>query len=169
MGRANEGEGKARGLRGAPIPTRGKLTYFQENYLQFDLQYKTPDQWVQCFNVANVTLPQVAYLGFSAHCGELSGMRFKSYVSSAQVLTDASDNHDIISVAAKNLYSTSPNRSGSGSKSGHQSTSTKPPKMRESSGGWGWFFMKFIIFVVVCGGGYVGWIAYRAQRRSSRF
>lgn len=64
---------KARGIRGANIPTRAKLTYFQENYLQLDLQYKNVDQWVQCFNAPNVTLPQVAYLGFSAHCGELSG------------------------------------------------------------------------------------------------
>lgn len=74
MGQADKEGRKARGLRGASIPTRGRLTYFQENYLQFELQYKNPDQWVQCFNVANVTLPQVAYLGFSAHCGELSGM-----------------------------------------------------------------------------------------------
>jgi len=64
---------KARGIRGSNIPTRAKLTYFQENYLLLDLQYKNIDQWVQCFNVPNVTLPQVAYLGFSAHCGELSG------------------------------------------------------------------------------------------------
>ena len=85
------------------------------------------------------------------------------------MLTDLLDNHDIISVDAKNLYSTSPNRSGSSNKSGQRMKSTKPPKMRESSGGWGWFFMKFIIFVVVCGGGYVGWIAYRTQKRSSRF
>lgn len=67
---------KARGIRNAQIPTKAKLTYFQDNYLQLELQYKKEDQWVQCFNVANVTLPSVAYLGFSAHCGDLSGMIF---------------------------------------------------------------------------------------------
>ena len=55
------------------MPTKAKLTYFQENYLLLEIQYKNVDQWVQCFNVPDVTLPQVAYLGFSAHCGELSG------------------------------------------------------------------------------------------------
>jgi mannose-binding lectin 2 len=60
-------------MRGSNIPTKAKLTYFQENYLQLDLQYKNVDTWVQCFSVSNVTLPQVAYLGFTAHCGELSG------------------------------------------------------------------------------------------------
>lgn len=71
---ANEQITKARGLRGAGTPTKAKLTYFQENYLQLDLQYKDVVHWVRCFSVPNVTLPQVAYLGFSAHCGELSGM-----------------------------------------------------------------------------------------------
>lgn len=73
-GKDNELAGcSARGLRGATIPTKGKLTYFQENYLQLELQYKHEDQWVTCFNVPNVTLPQIAYLGFTAHCGELTG------------------------------------------------------------------------------------------------
>ncbi|KAA8907344.1 legume-like lectin family-domain-containing protein [Sphaerosporella brunnea] len=154
-GKATELAGcSARGIRGASIPTKAKLTYFQENYLQLDLQYKNQDQWVQCFNVQNVTLPQVAYLGFSAHCGELS------------------DNHDLITVHSKNLYSANPNRPGPG-RSGKPRKSTKPPKgwngESESSGGWGWFLLKFIVFAIVCAGGYIGWVAYRTQKRNSRF
>ncbi|KAI5779721.1 legume-like lectin family-domain-containing protein [Geopyxis carbonaria] len=138
----------ARGIRNAKIPTKAKLTYFQENYLLLEMQYKNEGQWVQCFNAPNVTLPQVAYLGFSAHCGELS------------------DNHDIISVSSKNLYSANPNRPGPG-----QSNNPRKPlkSTKESSGSWGWFFLKFIIFGVVCVGGYVGWVAFRTQRRNSRF
>jgi len=138
----------ARGLRGAGTPTKAKLTYFQENYLQLDLQYKDVVHWVRCFSVPNVTLPQVAYLGFSAHCGELS------------------DNHDIISVDAKNLYATNLHRSGPGKSNPHRksySATIKP------SGNWDWSFWKFIIFIIVCGGVYVGWVAYRTQRRTSRF
>jgi mannose-binding lectin 2 len=82
------------------------------------------------------------------------------------------DNHDIISVTAKNLYSSNPNRPGPG-RSNKPRKSTKTPKgynsERESSGGWGWFFLKSLMFVVVCAGGYVGWVAYRTQKRSSRF
>ncbi|KAH8153051.1 uncharacterized protein LAJ45_02638 [Morchella importuna] len=149
-GKDNELAGcSARGLRGAVIPTKGKLTYFQENYLQLELQYKNEDQWVTCFNVHNVTLPQIAYLGFTAHCGELS------------------DNHDIITISSKNLYSINPNRPDSNSQT------TRPNKITEKpateSGGWGWFFLKFVVFIVVLIGGYVGYTAYRAQKRSSRF
>ncbi|KAI5849060.1 legume-like lectin family-domain-containing protein [Tricharina praecox] len=153
-GKENELAGcSARGIRGANIPTRAKLTYFQENYLQLDLQYKNVDQWVQCFNAPNVTLPQVAYLGFSAHCGELS------------------DNHDIISITANNLYSANPNRPGPG-RSDKPRKSTKTPKGYKEpteGGSWMWFFLKCLIFITVVAGAYVGWVAYRTQRRSSRF
>lgn len=149
-GKDNELAGcSARGLRGAVIPTKGKLTYFQENYLQLELQYKNEDQWVTCFNVHNVTLPQISYLGFTAHCGELS------------------DNHDIITISSKNLYSINPNRPSS------DSQTTRPNKVTEKpvteSSGWGWFFLKGIVFIIVLIGGYVGYTAYRAQKRSSRF
>jgi len=135
----------ARGIRGANIATKLRLTYFQENYLQLDLQYKDESSWQQCFNILNVTLPTVSYLGFTAHCGELS------------------DNHDIISISSKNLYSTKRNKN------------TNPGNARpvgtfgESSGGWGWFFVKFILFIVVAVGGYFGWVAYRTQKRNQRW
>ncbi|KAL0637110.1 hypothetical protein Q9L58_003933 [Maublancomyces gigas] len=149
-GKDNELAGcSARGLRGAVIPTKGRLTYFQENYLQLELQYKDEDQWVTCFNVVNVTLPQIAYLGFTAHCGELS------------------DNHDIMTISSKNLYSINPNRPANGRQS---EKSGKPILIYgEEPSGWGWFFLKFIVFIVVCVGGYAGYTAYRAQRRTSRF
>ncbi|KAF8248433.1 hypothetical protein K440DRAFT_469184, partial [Wilcoxina mikolae CBS 423.85] len=139
----------ARGLRGAGIPTRAKLTYIQENYLQLDLQYKHVDQWLHCFNVPNVTLPQISYLGFSAHCGELS------------------DNHDIISVNAKNLYATNQHRPGSSKSNTRQKNHTSSGIM--SIHDWRWFLLKFIICLVVCGGVYVGWVAYRTAMRTTRF
>jgi len=76
------------------------------------------------------------------------------------------DNHDIISVDAKNLYATNLHRSGPGKSNPHRksySATIKP------SGNWDWSFWKFIIFIIVCGGVYVGWVAYRTQRRTSRF
>ncbi|KAI5821029.1 legume-like lectin family-domain-containing protein [Pyronema omphalodes] len=147
-GKENELAGcSARGIRGSNIPTKAKLTYFQENYLQLDLQYKSVDTWVQCFSVSNVTLPQVAYLGFTAHCGELS------------------DNHDLISVDAKNLYSTNPTRPGPG-KGGK---ARKLRAKKQEGGGWGWFFMKMVLFVVACGGGYIGFVAWKQKNQRSRF
>ncbi|PWW71855.1 hypothetical protein C7212DRAFT_231423 [Tuber magnatum] len=158
-GKENELAGcSARGIRGAPITTKARLTYFQENYLQLELQYKNEDQWIVCFNVPNVTLPQITYLGFTAETGELS------------------DNHDIITVSSKNLYQVNTGSSSSSSKrpdkAGKAST-WKPSdggrSKSESSSGWGWFFLKVVIFIVVVVGGYVGYTAYRAQIRGSRF
>ncbi|KAG0640023.1 legume-like lectin family-domain-containing protein [Tuber brumale] len=156
-GKENELAGcSARGIRGAPITTKARLTYFQENYLQLELQYKSEDQWTPCFNVPNVTLPQITYLGFTAETGELS------------------DNHDIITVTSKNLYQVHTGSSGSSDKRPDKAGKAWKPSngggsRSESSGGWGWFFLKMIIFIVVIVGGYVGYTAYRAQNRASRF
>jgi mannose-binding lectin 2 len=65
---------QARGIRKAQIPTKGKLTYHKDNFLSLELQYKKEDEWIECFNIPNVTLPTVTYLGFSAHTGEVSGL-----------------------------------------------------------------------------------------------
>lgn len=64
----------ARGIRDATVPTRGRLTYFQDDYLKLELQYKNENEWTTCFRVENVNLPAVAYLGFTADTGELTGM-----------------------------------------------------------------------------------------------
>ena len=92
-------------------------------------------------------MPNTAYLGFSAHTGELS------------------DNFDIMSVETRNLYSPvgssqssnrSPGRSGKGKK--NQSS--------QKSGSWLGFFLRFFLFIGVCVGGYFGYTAYRANRRT---
>jgi lectin, mannose-binding 2 len=147
-GKANELAGcSARGLRNSDLPTRAKVTYFQDKQLTVDLMYKKEDEWIRCFEVEGVKMPSVAYLGFSAETGELS------------------DNHDIISVETKNLYSPS-----GGSAAGTRDWSKEKARARaaakqSSGGGWGWFFMKFIIFGLVVAAAYVGYTAYRTRRR----
>lgn len=148
-GKANELAGcSARGLRNADLPTRAKITYFQDKSLTVDLMYKKEDEWTKCFEVPNVKLPTVTYLGFSSHTGELA------------------DNHDIIRVDTKNLYSPSGSSKAAGSKD--YSRGKGRPKRPQSSGGWGWFFFKIIIFALVVAGAYVGFTAYRA-RSGNRF
>ena len=136
----------ARGLRGATIPTKLRLTYFQDKYLKLELQYKSVGEWTLCFETNQPpAIPQVAYLGFSAETGELS------------------DNHDIISIEARNLYTAQPTSrptpgSGRGKKTAKEGSS------------WSWFFTKIMIFFLVIGGMYVGFTAWRASnRRSHRF
>ena len=149
-GKANELAGcSARGIRNAEHPTRAKVTYFQDKTLSLDLMYKKEDEWTRCFDVSNVKLPSVTYLGFSAETGELS------------------DNHDIISVETKNLYSPT-GASAAGSKD-YSRGKGKSKKARVSSseggGSWLWFFAKFIIFGLLVAAGYVGYTAYRTRQR----
>lgn len=151
-GKDNEFMGcSARGIRSASIPTKAKLTYFQDKSLKLELQYKSEDKWEMCFETTEPpTIPSVAYLGFSSETGELS------------------DNHDIISVATKNLYDTK-NRDAARPSPGNKGASTGAGKVPKQSGGWAWFFVKIMLFFVVLGGGYVGYTAWRSQKRSHRF
>lgn len=82
------------------------------------------------------------------------------------------DNHEIISVNAKNLYTTNqktrPDRNYQGSNK--KVKNNKTTYQEQNSGGWGWFLFKTVIFFAVVAGGYAGWVAYRTQQsRRSRF
>lgn len=144
-GKANELAGcSARGIRNSDLPTKAKVTYFQDKSLTVDLMYKKEDEWTRCFEVSNVKLPSVTYLGFSAETGELS------------------DNHDIISVDTKNLYSPS---GGSASGSRDYSRNKGKPKKVKQGTSWFWTFMRFIIFGLLVAAAYVGYTAYRTRRR----
>ncbi|CAO2651590.1 Nn.00g041600.m01.CDS01 [Neocucurbitaria sp. VM-36] len=146
-GKANELAGcSARGIRNAQVPTKARLTYFQDQFLRLELQYKTEDEWTQCFEIPNFKVPPVAYLGFSAETGELS------------------DNHDIINVRSQNLYKKNPGGkpSGASAAGGKAGSSMVRPK---SSGSWTWFFMKFVLFGLALTGAYVGYTVYRTRQR----
>uniref|UniRef100_L2G975 Lectin family integral membrane n=1 Tax=Colletotrichum fructicola (strain Nara gc5) TaxID=1213859 RepID=L2G975_COLFN len=150
----NDGKGtelagcSARGIRHASVPTKAKVTYFQDKQLKLELQYKSEGDWTLCFETESPpAIPQIAYLGFSAETGELS------------------DNHDIISIQAKNLYTTQTGKGSSkttpGSGKGKKgSGSVKQPK---EGGSWTWFFLKVFLFFGLVGGGYVGYTAWRAK------
>lgn len=142
----------ARGIRHATVPTKMRLSYVQDKQLKLELQYREENEWTTCFDISQPpAIPNIAYLGFSAETGELS------------------DNHDIISVTTKNLYSapgSAPNSSPGNKGRGNQNSSFGG----SSQGGtWTWFFTKIILFFVVIGAAYVGYTAYRTKSRSHRF
>ncbi|EAS34361.3 lectin family integral membrane protein [Coccidioides immitis RS] len=158
-GRANDiGSCSARGLRGSSIPTKARLTYFQDKSLALDLQYKSDYSWTPCFKITpsndvSIKIPSISYLGFSAETGELS------------------DNHDIIEVNTYSIYAQSGGQSSqpanSGKKAANQGTSgTAEVKER---GSWLWTLFKFFMFLILIAGGYAGWTAYRTSQRGSRF
>ncbi|KAK5708397.1 hypothetical protein LTR97_000937 [Elasticomyces elasticus] len=147
-GKANELAGcSVRGIRNADFNTKAKITYFQDKQLTVDIMYKKEDEWTRCFEVPNVKLPSVTYLGFSAETGELS------------------DNHDLYKVETKNLYSPSgsTNRGAAGSK--EYSRGKGRPNQPKESGSWMWFFTKFLLAGSVLVVAYVGFTAYRARQR----
>jgi len=119
--------------------------------LMLELQYKTEGEWTECFDVPNVKIPSVAYLGLSAETGELA------------------DNHDIISVTTKNLYQPHGGSTPAGASKAGPGKSHKSHSKQSSGGGWGWFFFKFLLFGVAVAGAYIGFTAYRARSRSHRF
>jgi lectin, mannose-binding 2 len=97
--------------------------------------------------VPNVKLPSVTYLGFSAETGELS------------------DNHDIIKVETKNLYSPSGSTNTGAAGSRDYSRGKGRPAKQSSGGGWFWFFAKFLLFGLAVAGAYVGFTIYRSRQR----
>ena len=142
-GKANELAGcSARGLRNNNIATKAKITHFHEKQLTVELMFKNEDEWTKCFEVPNIKLPNAPYLGFSAETGELV------------------DNHDIVSVETRNLYSPSgQNRQGG--------ATTRRRKGKKNSGGIGFFgyLLRFLGLGVVVVGLYAGYTAYRARQR----
>ncbi|KAK6432821.1 hypothetical protein LTR95_011013 [Oleoguttula sp. CCFEE 5521] len=122
-GKANELAGcSARGIRNVDFPTRLKVTYFQDKELTVDLLYKKEDEWTRCFQIPNTKLPAVSYLGFSAETGELS------------------DNHDIVSVETRNLYSISGRTGTPPAGTKDYSRGKYKTDKSASSGSWFWFF-----------------------------
>ena len=132
------------------MPKKIRMTYYQETSLKVELQYKAENEWTECFETEAFKLPQTAYLGFSAHTGELT------------------DNHDIISINSYNLHI----RQNTGtSRSSEKKAKAKPynPGGDKERGSWRWFFFKIVLFGIVVGGGYIGYTMYRASKRGSRF
>ena len=151
-GKANDlGGCSARGIRNAQVPTKLRLTYFQDKELRLELQYKAVDQWEECFTLPSIKIPALAYLGFTAETGELS------------------DNHDVISVSTKNLYAPNVQRGDSRGDKKWGSSRKKQSSSGGGGGGWMWFFVKFLLFGLAVAGSYVGYTAWRTNQSRSRF
>jgi mannose-binding lectin 2 len=123
------------------------MTYFQDSFFKLELQYKSEDEYTLCFEIPNLKVPPVAYLGFSAETGELS------------------DNFDIVSVKALNLYKRNPGQQPSSGNTKPSKAASSMTREKESGGSWTWFLMKFVLFGLVLTGAYVGFTIYRTKQR----
>ncbi|KAI7879703.1 hypothetical protein K492DRAFT_148059 [Lichtheimia hyalospora FSU 10163] len=140
-GRTTELAGCEANFRSKPFPTKGRLTYYKNNYLQFDLIWQEEGQWDECFKVQDVQLPENIYLGFSAHTGELT------------------DDHDIISVSTRTL---SP-------KAREHVTKPASEKQKQSGGGFFTFLLKMLAAGLLVGVLFVVYRMYDSNSRMKRF
>jgi mannose-binding lectin 2 len=146
------------------------LTYHKDNFLSLELQYRKDEEWQPCFSIPNVSLPPVAYLGFSAHTGEVSGT---SPSISANI-----DNHDLIKVETKTIYSTSgrqppatnptPKKGKSRSQPARNAQKAKSGKPLPKGDSFGMAMLRVFGVLVIMGVAYFVWTAYRAQQ-TNRF
>ncbi|KAL1915248.1 uncharacterized protein VTP21DRAFT_7524 [Calcarisporiella thermophila] len=137
-GFSNQIAGCEADFRAKSFPTKARITYYRDSFLELQLQYTDFNEWTHCFTLNNVTLPPVFYLGFSAHTG------------------DVSDNHDIISVETKSLI-TVPN-----TKPGVPQTSSFISKKTIWS-----VFMFYIKLAMFCGVVCICVLGYRMMQRSN--
>lgn len=99
-------------------------------------------------------MPSTAYLGFSAHTGELS------------------DNFDIVTVETRNLYQPVKAQTGTGAgrDKGYQSSSGNLTQKKRSGGSWTGLFFKVMLIPVGAAGGWYGWKEYkRRQQRNGKY
>ncbi|KAI7870259.1 legume-like lectin family-domain-containing protein [Spinellus fusiger] len=128
-------------FRSKEIPTKARLTYHKENYLELEVQLRDETTWERCFKVTNVKLPTPIFLGFSAHTGELA------------------DNHDIIHVTTKSLPSVA--------KTYEPVNASK--KEKTGSGGFLSFFFKLLAAGGLVGILFVGYRMYEKNNGMKRF
>ncbi|CAO3579496.1 unnamed protein product [Absidia cylindrospora] len=140
-GRTTELAGCEAEFRARTFPTRARLTYYKNNYLQLDVIWRNEDTWDQCFKVHDVKLPNQIYLGFSAHTGDLT------------------DNHDIVSVTTKTLTPQPKQQKPA-------KTTSKPKK---TSGGFFAFLFKIVLAGGLVGVLFVGYRMYEKNNRMNRF
>lgn len=58
------------------FPTKAKVKYVRDQFLQILLNVQEDGLWRDCVYSTNITLPLNGYIGFSALTGELHGFYF---------------------------------------------------------------------------------------------
>lgn len=154
--RDNDGQGTeiggcpARGIREGESNKRGRLTYYKDRYLKFELSYSTTGHWEECFKVDSVDVPNVVYLGFTAITGEVS------------------DNHDLISISSKNIFSSEAYVAKPDSKGRRPNSAARGATGAQKKGGgilsWIWSLLKLVMLAALLYGAFLGWRRYKAGK-----
>ncbi|KAJ1917314.1 hypothetical protein H4219_003273 [Mycoemilia scoparia] len=73
---AHDGDANRKGkcevyYRNQPDPMKVKVSYIKGSFVNVHIKLHEKD-WMDCFTITNVTLPNISYLGYSALTGEIS-------------------------------------------------------------------------------------------------
>ena len=155
------------------------MTYHRDKFLSLELQYEKEDEWVECFNIPNVTLPTVTYLGFSAHTGEVAGTDLKSLWRPPDTveltLPSCTDFHDLLKVETKTIYAGRTGTLASNMKKQYhdggagdvpkkgKGRAQQPIRKARKSDSWVMAFARVLAVLVIMLVGYLAWTAYRVH------
>ncbi|KAG8911982.1 hypothetical protein FRC01_005364 [Tulasnella sp. 417] len=135
-------------IRRNDIKTMIRIRYKKDKGLEVLLQYKGWDEWTPCFEIKNLVLPTMPYLGFTAITGEVH------------------DAHDIISVAANSIVLNPPNLQMDDTVfKGRQSAFGA----KEAGGSWFGTLFKLILLGGVVAGAYQAYVMYFLKGQNKRF
>lgn len=57
-------------FRHRDVATKARLTYIKGHGVQLDLHLNQWDNWVKCFEISDVILPESPFIGFTAATGD---------------------------------------------------------------------------------------------------
>lgn len=143
---AHDGDMNRRGMceayfRNLKENSKAAVTYYKGNFVNVQLQLQPTDKWINCFTIANVTIPDDSYLGFTALTGDIS------------------DNHDLVSVRVETMRPEALKNMAN-----HMPSNFDMPVIKQSGGGsFVWTLFKILLLAGACGGLYVGYKKYAAD------
>ncbi|KAL7010219.1 hypothetical protein EMMF5_000239 [Cystobasidiomycetes sp. EMM_F5] len=135
-------------FRRTEVTTKGKLTYFKNNFLELSIQHEEWDKWTSCFTIQNLTLPNNVYLGFTAHTG------------------DVADEHDIISISAYNAVWHPPVPGAKGKK---KRSTYKSGRKSGRIGSFLYVLIKWLFLATVVVVAFIVFRGYRSKKSAKRF
>ncbi|KAJ2225997.1 hypothetical protein IWW45_007650 [Coemansia sp. RSA 485] len=119
--------------------SKASITYLKGSFVNVQLKLQPKDNWINCFTITNVTLPENSYLGFTALTGDIS------------------DNHDIIDVRAETL------RPEALKNYNYMPNIPMPPMAKAATGSYFGTLFKLLMVAGVCGGLFVAYKKYSAE------
>ncbi|KAG8964302.1 hypothetical protein FRC05_003852 [Tulasnella sp. 425] len=136
-------------IRRNDIKTMLRIRYKKDKSLEVLLQYKGWDEWTPCFEIKNISLPAMPYLGLTAITGEVH------------------DAHDVISIASSSIVLNPPNlQIEEAPKKGRKSPFSAS---KEGEGSWFGTLFKLILLGGVVAAAYQVYVMYFLKGMNKRF